>query len=257
MPVEDPENESDDRDPLHWGSVEDIISTIKFDFADARVLVTGPWGGKGDYVQQAFDDVDELHELLHEIAPSGIVENALSEYGVYEFFSTHKPAASADTLLLDVPATEARAAERIVQAVSDELIRYLAAHPEKMRELHPRKFEELVAELFKDMGYEVELTTYSNDGGRDILALRKDAATTFLTHVECKRYAEHRHVGVGVVRQLFGVVEKERASHGVIATTTFFTKGAQAEAKNFHHRLSLKDYTAVVAWLRGYKKGNR
>ena len=46
----------------------------------------------------------------------------------------------------------------------------------------------------------------------------------------------------------------EQASHGIIATTTFFTKGAKQFAANLQHRLSLRDFNAVVEWLRNYKK---
>jgi restriction system protein len=56
------------------------------------------------------------------------------------------------------------------------------------------------------------------------------------------------------VRQLFGVISGEQASHGVIATTTFFTNGARQEEMKFRHRLSLRDYNDVIMWLRNYKK---
>ncbi|MEI8136769.1 MAG: hypothetical protein WCH21_05515, partial [Bacteroidota bacterium] len=42
--------------------------------------------------------------------------------------------------------------------INDELIAYLAKHPEFLRQLHHRKFEELIAEIFRNKGYDVTLT---------------------------------------------------------------------------------------------------
>jgi hypothetical protein len=42
--------------------------------------------------------------------------------------------------------------------IDDELIKYLAQHPEGMHDMAPRKFEELVAAIFRAKGYTVELT---------------------------------------------------------------------------------------------------
>jgi restriction system protein len=89
----------------------------------------------------------------------------------------------------------------------------------------PRKFEELVADMFRNQGYEVTLTPSSNDGGMDVIAVRRDGIGTVMIVVECKRYAEDNKVGVEIARGLYGVVEQRRATRGIIATTSFFTKG--------------------------------
>jgi HJR/Mrr/RecB family endonuclease len=148
---------------------------------------------------------------------------------------------------LVVPATKIELAN-----VNEELIRYLARHPKSLYVLEPRRFEELVAEIFRDFGYEVLLTPRSNDGGVDIRAVRKDSVGTLLYLIECKRYRQDRAVGVDLVRSLYGVIQAEGASCGVLATTSRFTKGAQEFARRFRFQLSLRDYTHVVAWLEEY-----
>ena len=50
------------------------------------------------------------------------------------------------------------------------LIDRLRRQPQAIYELPPRKFEELVADLLVDLGYEVQLTPATHDGGKDILA---------------------------------------------------------------------------------------
>lgn len=136
-----------------------------------------------------------------------------------------------------------------VVAVSDEFLRRLHGQPGLLHQLTPRGFEELVAELLGRLKYEVTLTPASKDGGKDIYAAKKDHLGTFLYVVECKKYAPDHPVGVGVVRQLNGVVQAERATAGILATTSFFTKGAKEFQQKISFQLSLKDYLGIRDWI--------
>jgi HJR/Mrr/RecB family endonuclease len=136
--------------------------------------------------------------------------------------------------------------------VNDELIRHLKNHPHKMHELKPRQFEELVAAILRDLGYDVDLTAQSVDGGIDIIATRKSEVGEILLVVECKRYAERRPVGVGIVRALYGVGEQLRATMAMLATTSFFTRAAREFERMLRNRLTLKDFNDLVGWLREY-----
>lgn len=144
-----------------------------------------------------------------------------------------------------------------LETVNDELILSLRRHPELLHEIDPRRFEELVAELMRDRGWEVRLTPRSRDGGRDILAFFKNPVGTMLTLVECKRWRPDRHVGVEIVRGLYGVVSAENASGGMIATTSFFTTPAREFQQSVPHRLSLRDRDALLEWIRSYKQRGR
>ena len=139
--------------------------------------------------------------------------------------------------------------------VSSVLVKLLAAEPRQLYSLHPRKFEELIAELLHDMGCEVQLTPESKDGGRDVLATIDTPLGEILTIVECKRYAEHRKVGAAIVeRFLWTVDRRDRASRGIIATTSTFTSGARQLERNDKWRLGLRDYNHLVEWLSRYGK---
>jgi hypothetical protein len=137
------------------------------------------------------------------------------------------------------------------QQVTTELMARLARDPRLLYELHPRQFEEVIADLFAQQGYEVTLTAASNDGGADLYVLDRRGVGSFLYLVECKRYRADRPVGVGVVRQLFGVVQAFNATAGIVATTSHFTSGAQAFATKFRYQLSLHDFVALKKWLSG------
>jgi len=142
---------------------------------------------------------------------------------------------------------------RSVAEVNDELIRHLAKHPELLYDLHPWRFEELVAELLRAQGFEPTLTPRTRDGGRDILAARSDALGSLLYLVECKRYGPKNKVGVEVVRAIHGVTNSERATKGVIVTTSFFTKNAIDFATPLKYGIGLHDFETLKSWLASYR----
>src|SRR5262249_1420791 len=138
--------------------------------------------------------------------------------------------------------------------INDELIKYLATHPDLMHELTSRKFEELIAALFRAKGYDVVLTPATRDGGFDMRAFHRNAIGTFLTLIECKRYAPDRRVAVDVVRGLYGVTEDERATTGLLVTTSSFTKDAKSFQDKNKYRIQLADQADLQAWLREHKQ---
>jgi HJR/Mrr/RecB family endonuclease len=105
----------------------------------------------------------------------------------------------------------------------DALLASLSRNPRLVHEIEPRAFEELIAELLTRDGLEVTLTRRTRDGGRDILAFADSPIGRHLYYVECKRYAPSRPVDVSLVRQLYGVVEADRATAGLLVTTSRFT----------------------------------
>jgi len=141
-----------------------------------------------------------------------------------------------------------------ITTVSDEFLRKLHDNPELLYELTPRGFEELVAELLSRLKYEVTLTPASRDGGKDICAAKKDHLGTFLYIVECKKYAPNNRVGVGLIRQLYGVVQAEQATAGVLATTSFFSRDAKEFQETIASQISLKDYLGIQDWLESVVK---
>lgn len=138
--------------------------------------------------------------------------------------------------------------------VNDELKRYFAEHPEKLYDLTPRKFEELIASILRDFGFDVELTQATRDGGRDIIAYMKNAVCSYLTYVECKKYAADNKIGVGIIREVAGVHHLRKPNKSLIVTTSFFTKDAVEEARMIEQQLELKDYEAIKGWLSRYSR---
>jgi restriction system protein len=141
-----------------------------------------------------------------------------------------------------------------ITEISDELIHILSNNPDLMYQLSPRKFEELVAELLSRQGYRVRLTAASKDGGKDIYAAFDNSIGSFMYMVECKRYAPDRPVGVELVRQLYGSIQVEKVTAGIITTTSYFTKGAKEFQSQVKHQMALRDYLDLQRWLRNGRR---
>ncbi len=150
---------------------------------------------------------------------------------------------------LDVRAEPAPSLRLDVVGINEQLLRSLEKDIGLARELSSRKFEELVAELLARQGYTVELTPASKDGSKDIYVARRNDLGAFLYLVECKKYALDHPVGVEIVRALYGTVQAERATAGVLVTTSVFTKGARDFQRHVQYELSLRDYAELHRWI--------
>lgn len=197
-------------------------------------------------------------EAVFEDDADGFVGDFLTDHKDAEEFFDSLRVEEAEEDLYQSDETVERGESQVLrldlQEINDELIRRLAERPELMRELNPRKFEELIAELLRDKGYEVTLTPRTRDGGRDILAIKREDIGTALTLVECKRHAADNRVGVGIVRGLYGVVSADQATRGLIATTSYFTRDARAFRDKVEYRLSLADFDVLSGMLRQFRQ---
>ena len=141
-----------------------------------------------------------------------------------------------------------------IMLANDTLIERLRQQPGSIYELPPRKFEELVADLLTDLGYEVDLTPTTHDGGKDILAQMTTPLGRLLCLVETKKYRADRPVGVELIRQLYGTLIDANATSAMLVTTSYFSPSAKTFQQRHKYRLSLRDYGNVVRWIDGYKK---
>jgi len=87
-----------------------------------------------------------------------------------------------------------------------------------LMELSPKDFESLITNLFEKMGLETRLTQPSRDGGVDCVAYDPRPIFGGKVVIQAKRYKNT--VGVSAVRDLFGTMQNEGASKGILVTTS-------------------------------------
>jgi ankyrin repeat protein/DNA-binding Xre family transcriptional regulator len=113
----------------------------------------------------------------------------------------------------------------------------------KLQNMSSRQFEDFTAKLLNNLGYSVERTAYTQDGGKDIIAV-KDG---YKYYVECKRYSAKTIVGRRDIQILFAAVYEENAYGGIFFNTGKFAKKAKDLAKKFN--IELLDIEKVIAMI--------
>lgn len=94
--------------------------------------------------------------------------------------------------------------------------------------LTPREFELLIASLYEHLGYEVQVTPATRDGGKDIIARIKREDGDEVVYVECKLY-KTTELDVTIIRALFGVISYDHVNRGVIFCTGYVSEKLKKE----------------------------
>ena len=96
----------------------------------------------------------------------------------------------------------------------------------KWESIEPKKVEWIVRNLYTRLGYQSINTSYSKDGGIDVIAkfFDKDREIFLKFIIQVKRWSHN--VGVKAVRELHGVQNDQKADKAICVSTSDFTKTA-------------------------------
>ena len=97
-------------------------------------------------------------------------------------------------------------------------------------ELKFTEFESLIQNLFTKMGLETRQTRPSRDGGVDRVAYDTRPIFGGKVVIQAKRYKNT--VGVSAVRDLYGALQNEGASKGILVTTSGYGPASFEFAQN-------------------------
>ena len=132
----------------------------------------------------------------------------------------------------------------------DEVRQYLLVKQEKIGQVAPRLVEELVADIFSNLGYIVELTPQTRDGGIDIFLIYNSKNERI--GVEVKRYK--KKITVEQIRSFLGALGLSQTSNGIFVGTSGFTSDARRAVEKASEismaKVELKDATWLMEQLR-------
>jgi hypothetical protein len=136
--------------------------------------------------------------------------------------------------------------------VHTEVFEYFAQHPDHLKKLEWRRYEELLDSIFRNQGFHTELGPGTNDGGVDIRLYQSQAIPQLVTVVQAKRYTK-RPIGLDAVAALFGIAVQQKASRGILATTSRFQPKARWFAASVEGELTfpsieLVDSARIGGW---------
>jgi hypothetical protein len=125
--------------------------------------------------------------------------------------------------------------EAVLRDGNLRLIVELTRQPHLVQYLEWRDLERVIALCYEELGFDVELTQSSGDGGKDIV-LRFNLLSRHKLGAEY--YIEIKHwnqpVGPGAIRKLSEVKLKDAADGAVLLSTSGFTESAKHSMDNSH-----------------------
>lgn len=221
-----------------------------------------------DYLGNSFSELNLVEDIFNSISKENITPRILIEKfhsklkgkGIDEYFSNiksdvhqlytygegislqHPKIIVPERKIIKVPSE----IKNDINVITRSLLEKVTSKPEILYEITPRQFEELVCELFERKGYNVRLTRQTRDGGKDLIILSNSILGELMIYAECKRYSQKHPVNVGLVRELYGTIEADKATAGIMVTTSYFTKDARKFQEKISGRMNFIDYSELI-----------
>lgn len=131
--------------------------------------------------------------------------------------------------------------------INDNVLRHLAENPQELYNLSGGDFEEVMEKIYSKLGYDVERTKATRDGGKDLIIRKREILGDFVYYVECKKYSSNKPIGVGIVKNLACTINDDGVNGGILATTSFFTSDAIKHIKDYKYgyRIQMHDYNTI------------
>lgn len=109
--------------------------------------------------------------------------------------------------------------QAILKTMSWRFAQLVAEDPDNLQKIEWRQVERMLAEVFEGIGFEVELTPPSKDGGKDIILQCRLAGDRKSYIVEIKHWRSRSRVGNKDIREFLDVVLSEEREGGLFLST--------------------------------------
>lgn len=144
---------------------------------------------------------------------------------------------------------------QILKVVSRQFAMLIAKNPRILEELEWRDLERTVAEIFDGLGFRVELTPSSKDGGKDVVLECWVQGQQQQYIVEIKHWRSRVRVGGGDVRDFLNVIVREDRNGGLFLSTYGFCDNAFEQLSEIdRQKLRFGSEEKIVALCRTYVK---
>ncbi|MCR4469849.1 MULTISPECIES: restriction endonuclease [unclassified Burkholderia] len=143
----------------------------------------------------------------------------------------------------------------MMRDLSGQLARLIASQPAALMHLEWRDVERVVAEVFDGLGFGVELTPGSKDGGKDVILTCTVNGKRAEYYVEIKHWRSATRFGSAAIERLLKVIVKERKDGGLFLSTYGFTENAFEQLTAIEkQKLKFGDKEKIVAFCQSYIK---
>lgn len=230
---------------LHWRTLSRIENSLdKPIFAHIRKQYFDSEKNIKDYFDYAnfyrfAGDKNKLRNTL---------ENSVQVYDESGQIFLYNPSVEIPKKEIALPSKEIITGVTVLQA---SLVKVVQNNPEFIYSMSSRQFEKFVAEMYESQGYRVELTKMTRDGGKDLILYTDGPIGHNMFYVECKKHKKDHLVGVGIVRNFYGVVEADKATAGILITSSSFTPDARSFQNQVQYRMHLVDYMDLLNHVAG------
>jgi len=146
-------------------------------------------------------------------------------------------------------------ARTIISNFSRDLALLIAKDSLILEVIEWRDLERIIAEIFYKMGFKVELTPPSKDGGRDIILECKifNEKNTFI--VEIKHWRSGQRVGASMIKDFLKVILKEKREGGIFLSTYGYCDNAFEQLTEIDRQiLKFGDKSKIISLCNIYTK---
>ncbi|MGP4033624.1 restriction endonuclease [Pseudarthrobacter sp. 1C304] len=234
------------------------INWAVFDSMKAGLLVRevrGQYKISDEGLRRVSSTAEITYQTLLEYEPYRTYQNA-SKAPKKSILPGGEPVTAVSEAAVDADPSEAleHSADQLNRVVIDEIYRNLL-------ELSPDAFERLIPFVVRALGYgtdredNLKPTQRSGDKGIDGIVWQ-DALGFDRVYLQAKRYSEGNNVGAPEVQAFSGALGQFRATKGIFITTSTFTTGARAVARDTaHYTLILIDGQRLASLMFEYGVG--
>jgi restriction system protein len=154
--------------------------------------------------------------------PFDIGSLPVARYDNYDIRSAYEVADRFLSMLIERPSVA------LSSGSGRQRLHYLLDNPDRLEEISPQEFESIVYEFFMELGFQMEGSTSSNEGGYDMRI--RDIENGVDTIVEVKKYTRNGKIGVSSVHELIGRTVVSKAASAILIATGDFSASARSMA---------------------------